>query len=186
MKKLDIVFILGTGRKDRQSEHVARFVMKEASKRKEITASFVDVRDHATKFTEPPWQKSKVGTWWKKQAAAADGFVIITPEYNHGYPGELKIFLDKAFKEYLHKAVGSCMVSSGGFGGMRVYENLLSPLVDYGLTVSKFPVNVSMVEELFTKSGAMKPEHVKEYQPRVAKLLDDVIWTAAALKAARE
>lgn len=186
MKKLDIVFILGTGRKGRESEKVARFVMDIAQQRPEIAATFVDVRDYATAVTVPPWEKSKQGTWWMKRAAAADGFVIITPEYNHGYPGELKIFLDKAFKEYLHKVVGLCVVSSGGFGGARVYENLLSPLVDYGLTVSKFPVNVSVVEELFADDGTMKPEHVTAYTPRITKLLDDVIWTAAALKAARE
>ncbi len=186
MKKLDIVFILGTGRTDRQSEHVAQFVMEEAAKRKKITAELVDVRDHATPFTEPPWQESTVGSWWKKRVAAADGFIIITPEYNHGYPGELKIFLDKAFKEYLHKTVGLCVVSSGGFGGARVYENLLSPLVDYGLTVSKFPMNVSMVEELFQPDGTMKLEHVETHRKRLTTMLDDVIWTAQALKIARE
>jgi NAD(P)H-dependent FMN reductase len=48
-----------------------------------------------------------------------DGLIIVTPEYNHGYPGLLKHALDMNLKEYIHKAVGICGVSAGPFGGAR-------------------------------------------------------------------
>lgn len=63
----------------------------------------------------------------------ADGIVIVTPEYNRGYPGLLKYVLDTNLKEYIHKAVGICGVSAGGFGGARVIENLLPVLRELGL-----------------------------------------------------
>lgn len=63
----------------------------------------------------------------------ADAFVLMAPEYNHGYPGLLKHVLDTNLKEYIHKAVGVCGVSAGNFGGTRVIENLLPVLRELGL-----------------------------------------------------
>lgn len=54
----------------------------------------------------------------------ADGLVIVSPEYNHGYPGEMKLMLDQLYKEYNRKPVGICGVSSGALGGARMVEQL--------------------------------------------------------------
>ena len=63
----------------------------------------------------------------------ADGLVIVAPEYNHGYPGILKHALDTNLKEYIHKPVGLCGVSAGGFGGTRVIESLLPVMRELGM-----------------------------------------------------
>src|SRR5436305_14781783 len=62
-----------------------------------------------------------------------DGFIVVTPEYNHGYPGLLKHALDMNLKEYIHKAVGICGVSAGPFGGARVIEGLLPGIRGVGV-----------------------------------------------------
>ena len=60
----------------------------------------------------------------REKARRSDGFIIVSPEYNHGYPGELKMLLNMLFSQYAHKPVGICRVSSGAWGGTRMVEQL--------------------------------------------------------------
>src|SRR5262245_58802077 len=116
--KLSIPVILGTARSGRESEKVAKFVHEFAVQHGFLT-ELVDVRDYLQSFTE-----EKELTAWKEKATAADGFIIVSPEYNHGYPGELKMFLDSAYVEYNHKPLGIVGVSDGMAGGIRMAEQL--------------------------------------------------------------
>ena len=102
--KLFIPLLLGTPRKARASEYVAQWVYRKMLDRPEIESQFFDVRD----FDLP---RDHYGTEiggdypeWRDAIIRADGLVIITPEYNHGYPGALKSVLDLLLKEYIHKA----------------------------------------------------------------------------------
>ena len=65
--------------------------------------------------------------------AAADGLVIVAPEYNHSFPGLLKHALDSCLSEYIHKAVGLVGVSAGPFAGIRVIQSLLPVMRELGL-----------------------------------------------------
>ncbi|HYX41476.1 MAG TPA: NAD(P)H-dependent oxidoreductase, partial [Pyrinomonadaceae bacterium] len=118
IRPLFIPVLLGTPRQGRMSEHVARFVHGEVGKRAGIETELFDVR-------ELPLPTTDAGEAIKDEnfsaaMARADALIIIAPEYNHGYPGLLKHALDTNLKEYIHKAVGVCGVSAGGFGGTRV------------------------------------------------------------------
>ena len=124
-KPLFIPVILGTPRQGRYSEHVAKFVTAELAKFPGVETKLVDVRDLPLPVTDAGEDiKDKA---FSELCMRADGFVIVAPEYNHGYPGLLKHALDTNLKEYIHKAVGICGVSAGGFGGTRVS---LEPAVD--------------------------------------------------------
>jgi NAD(P)H-dependent FMN reductase len=81
----------------------------------------------------------------------ADGLIIVTPEYNHTYPGMLKHVLDLNYKEYLHKAVGVCSVSAGSFGGVRAVEALLPTLKAFGLGTIVTDSTLVMSIALWTK-----------------------------------
>lgn len=185
MEKLNLLIVLGTGRTERMSEHAARTVMDYAATRNDITPEFVDVRDWATPFTQPDWEETEMVLAWKKKVEKADGFIFVVPEYNHGYPGEFKILLDKAQKEYNKKPAGVVGVSSGGLGGARMVEQLMPIFSTLQIVPSKFSVYFSMVEELY-KTGALNEEQQKSYNERLTKLFDDVTWYARALKTARE
>src|SRR5205823_2026923 len=74
-----------------------------------------------------------------------DGLILVTPEYNHGYPGLLKHALDMYLEEYIHKAVGICGVSAGLFGGARVIEGLLPVMRELGLVTIFWDVNFGNV-----------------------------------------
>jgi len=112
MKKLHITLVLGTARKGRLSEYVANFLYTEITSRDDVTIELVDVRDHMPGRTIPPWEESNDTKAWKDIVAKTDGFVIVSPEYNHGYPGELKILLDQEHDAYRGKPVIVAAVSA--------------------------------------------------------------------------
>jgi len=113
----------------------------------------------------------------------ADALVVVVPEYNHGYPGLLKHALDSNLKEYIHKAVGICGVSAGGFGGTRVIENLLPVLRELGLVTIFWDGNFSGAQKLFDEAGRILDD---SYARRVDKFLKELIWMARTLRHGRE
>ena len=112
-----------------------------------------------------------------------DGLIIVTPEYNHGYPGLLKHALDMNLKEYIHKAVGICGVSAGPFGGARVIEALLPVMRELGLVTIFEDVNFVKVQEVFDEQGRLLDQ---SYVRRVDKFLNELIWMARVLRDGRE
>ena len=177
-----IPILLGTARKGRQSEKVANFVHKQA----EVfgfKSSLVDVRDYDTSRTVAPWQKNLSAKKWGKIMSAADGLIIVTPEYNHAYPGELKIMLDQIHDEYAHKPVALCGVSSGNFGGVRMVEILQLVLLDLKMVPVHATVYFSNVEDLFDRKGNIKEIF---YIKRVRELFRELQWYARVLKAGRQ
>lgn len=168
MSKLFIPLILGTGREGRQSEHVAKFIFDLLSQREEIETQFVDVRDFAFPVTRVEDERSKP---WLEIADRADGYLIVSPEYNHGYPGELKILLDQAEDEYDNKPVGVCGVSSGGLGGARMVEGLLPVFRTLGFWAIPETLYVSSVEKTFV-GGVLQDQ---SYVSKAEKFIDALI-----------
>src|SRR3989344_8049671 len=122
--KLNIVVVLGTTREGRQSETAAKYVAERVTRRPDMEVTFFDVRDLVYDGMDEGEQIKEQNAAWRDMVIAADGLVIVTPEYNHGYPGSLKLALDTLLKEYIHKAVALVGVSSGGLGGARGVELL--------------------------------------------------------------
>jgi len=113
----------------------------------------------------------------------ADGLVIVAPEYNHGYPGILKHVLDSNLKEYIHKPVGLCGVSAGGFGGTRVVESLLPVMRELGLVTIFWDVNVSSAGKAFDESGNLLDQALPR---RIDKMLSELVWMARVMRYGRD
>ena len=180
-RPLFIPIILGTARQGRESENAARLVFEQTKKRAGVETEFIDVRTL-------PMRVDDAGEQMKDPKFAStiercDGLIIVTPEYNHGYPGLLKHALDMCLKEYIHKAVGICGVSAGSFGGARVIENLLPVMRELGLVTIFEDVNFGKIGTLFDERGSLLDEN---YIRRVDKFLDELIWMADALRHGRE
>lgn len=181
-RPLFLPVILGTGRQERMSEHVARFVLGRVESLPEVETELVDVR-------ELPLTTRGAGEDIKDPAFSrlcmrADGFVIVTPEYNHGYPGLLKHALDTNLKEYIHKAAGIVGVSAGPFGGTRAIENLLPVLRELGLVTIFWDGNFSKVRTLFDEAGNLKDPD--PWMQRLEKFLKELVWMAKVLRYGRE
>jgi NAD(P)H-dependent FMN reductase len=180
-RPLFIPVILGTARQGRESEHAARFVFEQTKKRAGVETELIDVRTL-------PMRLDDAGEQMKDPAFSAtiercDALIIVTPEYNHGYPGLLKHALDMNLKEYIHKAVGICGVSAGPFGGTRVIEQLLPVMRELGLVTIFEDVNFGKVRSLFDESGKLLEQN---YVRRLDNFLNELIWMARVLRHGRE
>jgi NAD(P)H-dependent FMN reductase len=180
-RPLFIPVVLGTVRKGRMSERVARFVHEEVAKRRGVETQLIDIRE-LTLPADDEGNPVKDPTF-TEAAARADALVLVVPEYNHGYPGSLKHALDSNLKEYIHKAVGICGVSAGPFGGTRVIENLLPVMRELGLVTIFWDVNFSFVQNAFDESGRLADQ---SYVRRLDKFLKELIWMAKVLRHGRE
>ena len=181
-RPLFIPVILGTVRKGRASENVAKFVFEQVKKREGVETEFVDLCDLS--FPNNDAGEQIKDPRFSQLCERADALVLVVPEYNHGYPGLLKHALDSNLKEYIHKAVGICGVSAGGFGATRVIENLLPVMRELGLVTIFWDGNFSGARNLFDENGKIQDEatHVK----RMDKFLGEVIWMGKVLRYGRE
>lgn len=181
-EKLFIPLILGTNREGRVSERVAKFVLSEIEKRDDIETQLFDVRDF--KFPQGNYGENIKDKFpeYRDAVVRADGLVIVTPEYNHSYPGTLKILLDTLFPEYKNKVVGIAALSSGGWGGTRVVESLLPVLAALNLVPVK-SMNFPKAGDNFDEEGV--PKNDMNYE-LAQKFLDNVVWMGSALRWGRE
>ena len=181
--KLFIPIILGTPRKDRESENVAKWVYSKMQDRDEIESKFFDVRDFDLPRDNYGTQIGGNFPEWRDAITRADGLVIVTPEYNHGYPGALKSVLDLLLKEYIHKAVAIVGVSAGPWGGTRVIESMVPMVRELGLTVTFSDLNFPSVRSKFDADGNLLDE---AYENRVRGFLDELVWMAGSLRWGRQ
>jgi NAD(P)H-dependent FMN reductase len=155
-----IGIIVGSTRPNRNGEQVARWVYEVASHRPDAEFELIDLRDYPLPLLDEPlpalrgkYQHAHTRAW-SRTIAAFDGFVIVTPEYNHSTSGVLKNALDFLYAEWNNKAVG--FVSYGGVGGARAAEHLR--LVCGALQMADVPqqVAVSLLTE-FENRTTFKP-----------------------------
>ena len=180
-KPLNIPVILGTTRKGRMSAHAARFMVQQIERRGDSATELIDIADM-------PLPLDDAGEGIKDKAfsdkmARADGLVIVTPEYNHSFPGLLKHVLDSCLKDYIHKASGIVGVSAGPFGGVRVIQDFLPVIRELGLVNIFWDVNFGNVASVFDASGKLLDD---AFIKRADKFLDELVWMAKTLRYGRE
>lgn len=183
MNRLYLPVLLGTNRKLRQSEHVAKWLVTEMKKRVDIETQLFDVSNFALPHDDYGQGLKDQFPEWRDAILRSDGLVVVTPEYNHGYPGALKAVLDLLLKEYIHKAVAFVGVSAGPWGGTRVIEAMVPMVRELGLVVTFNDLNFPAVEKKFDEQGALLDP---AYEKRVKDFLDELVWMSAVLKWGRE
>lgn len=176
-----IPIILGTAREGRQSEKVANFVLGEA-KKANLESEIIDVRDYRIESTDKTKKLSQAKKLSKK-VKKADGLIVVSPEYNHGYPGELKMMLDMLYVDYFNKPVGFCGVSAGGLGGARAVEQLRQVAIELHMVPIREALYFSVVQDLFDIEGIIRDD---SYRDRCHSFFEELIWYAKTLKIARE
>jgi NAD(P)H-dependent FMN reductase len=183
--RLFIPLLLGTPRKHRESVHVAKWLYGKIEERvAEIETQFFDVRDFKLPPDDYGMEIKAEFPEWRDAIERADGLVIVTPEYNHGYPGTLKSVLDLLLPEYIHKAVAFAAVSAQVWGGVRVIEALVQTSRELGLAVTFTDLNFPRVHTLFDENGRLIDE--KAYESRVKAFLDELVWMSRTLRWGRQ
>ena len=183
MDKLLLPVLLGTNRKGRNSVHAARWLAGEMEKRPEIQTKLFDAADFALPHDDYGQGLKDLFPEWRDTIIKADGLVIVSPEYNHGYPGVLKAVLDLLLREYVHKAVAFVGVSAGPWGGTRVIEAMVPMVRELGLAVTFTDLNFSKVQNTFDAEGKLLNP---AFEDRAKNFLDELVWMSSALKWGRE
>ena len=184
--------INGTTREGRFSERVAAWVVGRLEQHDAFDVELVDLRDHPLPFfdADPPARTGRdyadeAVTRFSRVIDRGDGYVLLTAEYNHGYPAVLKNAMDWTFPEWQRKPIA--FVGWGNVGGARAIEQLRLVAVEFEMAPLRHAVHIlpdimmpARQAADVTDSTAFAP-----LEPKLKLLADDLTWWATALAAAR-
>lgn len=180
MTNLFVPVILGTARPERRSHAVASTLV-DLIKQRDTLTELIDAADYPLAGTGHASTRSDLAAY-SDQIAAADGLVIVAPEYNHGYPGELKLLLDSEYEAYARKPVGIVGVSVGRLGGARMVEQLQLVAIALRMVPVAPTLLVPDVEHALDPQGRFTDPYLGEV---AEAMLGEVEWYAEALRTAR-
>ena len=182
-----IGIILGSTRPGRRGEQIARWALDVARQRSAAEYELVDLADYPLPHLDEVYPPS-LGRYeheHTKQWAAAiesfDGFVIVTPEYNHSTSGVLKNAIDYLFAEWNNKAVG--FVSYGSSGGTRAVEHLRLIAGELKMADVRQQVIVNLFTD-FENFTTFLPR--EQHEQALNTLLDELVAWSSALGHLRE
>jgi NAD(P)H-dependent FMN reductase len=176
---LRVALVIGSVRTGRLGPVVAAWVRERIEAHGGID---VDVLDLADLALPPSLDGSGDTDRLRARVDGADAFVVVTPEYNHGYPGYLKIAIDSADTEWAGKPVG--FVSYGGLaGGARCVEQLRPVFAELQAVTVKDAVIFPAVWDRFDADGRLTdPER---HEGAAKRMLDQLVWWGTVLREAR-
>lgn len=186
MERLYLPILYGSVRSHRASFAVATYAHRQLAQRPDVETRLFDPRelpfgnlvDREWEMETPP----PAVTEFVREMARADGFVVVTPEYNYGIPGALKNMLDHVYDEWNRKPFA--MVTAGGIsGGLRASDQLRQVISGVGAFVIPVQVPVQFVGESFTEAGPRATPEV--WAERFARLFRELEWYARAVRPAR-
>lgn len=190
MSKLKIGIIISTTRATRFGHKPAQWVQDIAAQRDDIETEIVDLRDFPMPFFDEvasnAWAPSQnqVAQRWQKKVAEFDGYIFVTAEYNHSIPAVLKNALDYASPEWNKKAAG--LVGYGSVGGARAIEHLRLIAAELQVATARTGVYIQGADFMAVWKEGKELNDITYLQAGVKEMLDQLVWWAGALKAARE
>jgi NAD(P)H-dependent FMN reductase len=174
--------IVGTIRRNRESVKVAEFVLRCLEERDGVAAELLDLKELNLPMMEERLRfrddADPSVTEFSAKIARADAIVIVTPEYNSGYPGVLKNALDYLKPEYRHKPFGIITVSAAESGGVLCLAALRQVILHLGGLPIPATLPVPKVQEVF-RSEASPQDPV--FLQRANSYLDELLWFTEAL-----
>lgn len=177
-----IAILVGSTRPGRYGEAVAQWVYDQAVFRDDATFEIVDIAEHDLPFLDEPAPAARSSDYaqphtrrWSDTIASFDGYVFVTPEYNHSVSGALKNAIDYLYVEWHNKAAG--FVGYGLHGGIRAVEHLRLVMAELQVADVRDQVALSMFTD-FENMRVLRPaSHNEEILDR---LLDQVVaWSQA-------
>ena len=185
---LNTAVIYGSVRRDRQGIKAARFVVRKLEERGHVV-TLVDPLEHQLPLLDLMYKEYEPGKAPEAMETVgeilktADGFVIVSAEYNHSVPAALKNLLDHFQSEYLYKPSAIVTYSAGPFGGVRALINMRAILAELGTPSIPSAFPVPRIQDAFDDDGNPLD---RTYDEWIVKFLDEFEWYANALKLARD
>jgi NAD(P)H-dependent FMN reductase len=186
MPELYLPILLGTIRRGNRTGDVARFVLSRGRRFPEVETRIVDPATLPfANLVEREWEMAERPpeiAGFVDEMARADGFLIVTPEYNYGIPGTLKNLLDLVYDEWNRKPFGLLGVGAIA-GGQRAVDQLRVIVAGLGAVSVPRPVAIPRVASSFGPDGPT--DDIERVNTTIDGLWRDLIWYARALKVAR-
>ena len=195
---LSIHVIIGSTRRNRFSEKPARYVFDELTKEDGVQTELIDLRDWPLPFFDEPITPTRInGNYsveiarrWAAKVGEADGFIMVTPEYNHGFPAVLKNAIDWVFPEWNRKPVG--FVGYGNAGGARAIEQLRQVVIEMQMLPLRNAVHIpgEVYLAVLKETVPVNPELFKPLRQgrggdRLGMFFRELIDLAQTMKTAR-
>lgn len=178
---LQLAVIVGSTRPGRFADTVIRWFVAQARQRDDMALDVVDLAEVGLPAVLPDEPSPGVDDYLAR-VDRADAFVVVTPEYNHGYPASLKQAIDIPHREWRAKPVG--FVSYGGTaGGQRAVEQLRQVFPELHATTVRDTVSFPMAHRRFDEAG--EPHEPEGCNAAATTMLDQLAWWATALRTAR-
>lgn len=184
---LNIAILYGSVRQNRSGIHVAKFVAQQVEARGH-TATLVDPLELPLPMLDKMYKEYPTGEAPENMEkiaqilTQADGFLIVSGEYNHSVPPALKNMLDHFQQEYLYKPSGLVTYSPGAFGGARVAMHLRNLMGELGACAISSIMYFSKIGQVFDTEGKLQDE---AYIKRTTRFLNEFDWYAEALQKQR-
>lgn len=179
-EKMTLGLIYGSARQGRFCDTVASWLIRELSSSEVFSLTIIDPLRLRSSRSE---KAADPAEWMDRKVAEADAFIVITPEYNHGYPAALKELIDLVYEPWHAKPVA--FVSYGGAsGGIRAVEQLRQVFGELHAVTLRDGVAFPKAWSKFDAAGNLyKPEEV--HAP-LFLMMDRLTWWARTLKSARK
>ncbi len=173
-----IAIISASVRKGRKSHCVALFLERYINRSNKAKAYILDLKEYQfpifeerLKYMDSPSEKT---IDFAEKIRGAAGVIIVTPEYNGGYPASLKNAIDLLVEEWKHKPISLATVSNGAFAGTQVGASLPFILSKIGAVIVPTPLRVPTVQDTFAEDGT--PANQEMMNKRVDAFLNDLYW----------
>jgi NAD(P)H-dependent FMN reductase len=190
MAKVKIAIIISTTRAARFGDKPARWIKDIASQRENLAVEVLDLRDYPMPFFDETasnaWvpSQNEVAQRWQKKVAEFDGYIFVTAEYNRGIPAVLKNALDYAYPEWNKKP--AAFVGYGSVGAARAIEQLRLIAIELQMAPTRTGVHIQGADFMAVWKGGKEITDLSYLKQNATDMLDQLVWWANALKAARE
>jgi NAD(P)H-dependent FMN reductase len=185
-----IGIIVGSTRQGRFGDRPANWILDIARVRIDMSVELIDLRDYPLPMFDeaasPAWKPPAhpVAQRWGARLAALDGLIVVTPEYNHGYPAVLKNAFDHAYAEFVRKPIG--FVGYGAAGAARSVEQLRMVAIELQMAPVRNAVHIGAIEFMGMWQQGKTFDDFPYLAQYAVSLLDDIAWWARSLRAARD
>jgi NAD(P)H-dependent FMN reductase len=187
-----VLVVIGTTRGSRFSERVAAWALDrlQAAADQNVRFDALDLREHPVPFFDGPGPAKSPRAYATEAVERlgrlvdrADAFIVLTADYNHGYPAVLKNAMDWLFVEWRRKPIS--FVGWGHVGGANAIEQLREVAVGFEMAPLRHAVHI--MPDVMTRAGEAADSSVAfaVLEPRLRSLADDLLWWARALRTAR-
>ena len=190
---LKIGVVIGSTRQQRFAEYPAHWIANLLGQQPEVHVTILDLRDYNLPNYDETVSPAMLGEQryedpavarWTQAVEAQDGFILVGPEYNHGYSAVLKNALDYVYQGWNRKPVA--FIGYGNLGGARAIEQLRQVTVELQMVPLAAAVHLPLAPLIAHFTGGDGSAALPESNDKAAAMIADLLWWSRALKVARE